>query len=118
MSLGQHDVQLGQARAIFTTVGQEHSGAVTDASALLAELDTLLGLAQSPALRTALQGLKDEGFEPQLTSAEQRVERARASGEEVLGIVSQGDQEMTAAAESSAGQVPAQLDLPGAGGPR
>lgn len=111
--MGQHDVQMGQCQAIFNSVDSERSEAVSESSTVMGELESLIAAANHPQLVAALQSLRSEAFEPQLNSVEQRVGGASSTGNQVLGLMSQGDQQMSSQSQSAQGQVPSQLDMPG-----
>lgn len=102
--MGQHDVQVGQCRTIFNTVDLERSDAITDSTQVLAELDELTGAARHSDLSAALQQLKQVSLEPQLTSTEQRLGNATGTGQSVMGILNQGDQESATRADSANSQ--------------
>lgn len=116
--MGQHDVQMGQCQAIFSAVDSERNEAVSVGSTVAAELETLVAAAHHPQLVAALQALQTEAFQPQINNAEQRVSSASSTGHEVLGLVNQGDQQMSSQAQTAQGQVPGLLDAPGSTGAR
>lgn len=114
--MGQHDVHMGQCQAIFNAVDSERNEAVSVGSTVTAELDALVAAARHPQLVVALQALHNEAFQPQINSAEQRLSNASSTGYGVLGLMNEGDQQMSSQSQSAQGQVPGQLDAPGSAG--
>lgn len=114
--MGQHDVQMGQCRAIFNTVDSEGGEADSESSTIIGELEALVSAAHHPQLVAALQSLRSDAFEPQIQSAQRSLSSASGVGHEVLGVMNQGDQQMSSQSAGAQGQVPGQLDVPGAGG--
>lgn len=112
--MGQHDVEMGQCRAIFNAAEAEGGDAASEGSTIVGELEALLSAAHHPQLVAALQSLRSGEFEPQMQSAQQRVSNASNVGHEVLGVMNQGDQQMSSQSQSAQGQVPGGLDMPGA----
>lgn len=111
--MGQYDVQMGQCRAIFNAADAEGGDAASEGSTIVGELEALVSAAHHPQLVAALQSLRSEEFEPQMQSARQRVSNASSVGHEVLGVMSQGDQQVSSQSHSAQGQVPGHLDMPG-----
>lgn len=111
--MGQHDVQMGQCRAIFNAADSERGEADTESSTVIGELEALVSAAHHPQLVAALESLRTEAFEPQMQSARQRVSNASTVGHEVLGVMNQGDQQMSSQSQGAQGQVPGGLDMPG-----